>query len=427
MYLSELSVVADYLNEHDRGSIVKKIIKTTDGFILALYGGKSKGVLVSKRHKMAFPLTTIDPFERKEATRIEEGIRKYVKNRRIRNVEILEEYGKVIRFDLGGSFLTVPLFGSKAIRIEDEKGTVWCENENDALEPAGTMKHIEPKVTDPLEWQQRFISMVEEESERRRLEAVKKRRKFLEKKLSNLTRDLEESTAKSTDLMDEGILLKTWLYATGPEKKMESIELYNSAGEKVTVKLDPSRSLADNMELRFTKAKKHKRGLEKIEEMIDSVREELSEIDTFEPEEAASEGPRRREKSVHEPYHTYISKRGKTYLVGKSARDNDELTLKVASPHDMWFHAKDYHGSHVILKKTKNEQLSDDDILLGCALAIQYSKASEGKEGEVWYTERKFLRKRKGMAIGMVTIERGKSRYVRLNDELMSRLEKVKK
>lgn len=87
-------------------------------------------------------------------------------------------------------------------------------------------------------------------------------------------------------------------------------------------------------------------------------------------------------------------------LVGKNNRQNDYIT-KQASPEDIWFHAKDIHGSHTILK-TENRVPSQETINKCAALAAFYSKGSNSSNVSVDYTYAKYVKKPSKSKPGMV-------------------------
>ncbi|MDA0986182.1 MAG: NFACT RNA binding domain-containing protein [Bacteroidetes bacterium] len=99
--------------------------------------------------------------------------------------------------------------------------------------------------------------------------------------------------------------------------------------------------------------------------------------------------------------------------VGKSSKDNDELTLRYAKPHDLWFHIRGASGSHVILKidSAKGEP-SKLAIEQAAAIAGYYSKMKSGKNVPVAMTEKKYVRKPKNVPVGTVTIEKEKIIFV---------------
>ncbi|BDU50243.1 Rqc2 family fibronectin-binding protein [Haliovirga abyssi] len=88
-------------------------------------------------------------------------------------------------------------------------------------------------------------------------------------------------------------------------------------------------------------------------------------------------------------------------LVGKNNKANDYLTFKIASKNDIWLHAKNIPGSHVIIK-SKNFELSEDIILKAASLAAYYSRGKENSKVNVDYTYRKYVKKPNGSKPGFV-------------------------
>ena len=103
---------------------------------------------------------------------------------------------------------------------------------------------------------------------------------------------------------------------------------------------------------------------------------------------------------------------GFTVLVGKNNKQNDVLTLKTAKNADLWFHTKDIHGSHVILRYEHGKVFSETAILEAAKLAAKYSKAKHSQNVPVDYTLVKFVKKPAGAAPGMVIYTDNKTVYV---------------
>ena len=94
--------------------------------------------------------------------------------------------------------------------------------------------------------------------------------------------------------------------------------------------------------------------------------------------------------------------------VGRNNKENDWLTLTFADKKDLWFHTKDIHGSHVILKV--NNKLIDDNILIKCAkIAVKHSKAKLSSNVPVDYCYVQFVKKPKGAKPGMVIFTNNKT------------------
>ena len=102
---------------------------------------------------------------------------------------------------------------------------------------------------------------------------------------------------------------------------------------------------------------------------------------------------------------------GFTVLLGKGARDNDALTLRVAEPPDFWLHVADYSGSHVVVRNPDNLPALPAEVLTRVAeLAAWYSKA-RGARGkiEVHHCRAADVRKPRGAPAGQVELRRWES------------------
>ncbi|HEX5131403.1 MAG TPA: NFACT RNA binding domain-containing protein [Candidatus Krumholzibacteria bacterium] len=96
-------------------------------------------------------------------------------------------------------------------------------------------------------------------------------------------------------------------------------------------------------------------------------------------------------------------------IVGRSNQENDEVTFKVAAPGDLWFHAHNVPGSHVVLRSRGGKGSPPATVVERAAsIAAHYSKARHSKLVPVIYTQRKYVRKFRGANPGQVTCEREK-------------------
>ncbi len=93
-------------------------------------------------------------------------------------------------------------------------------------------------------------------------------------------------------------------------------------------------------------------------------------------------------------------------LVGRSAANNDELTLRHARKDDLWLHAKDVPGSHVVIRQVAGQTIPRPVIEQAAALAAWYSKRKSDTLCPVIVTPRKYVRKVRGAAAGSVRVER---------------------
>ena len=95
-------------------------------------------------------------------------------------------------------------------------------------------------------------------------------------------------------------------------------------------------------------------------------------------------------------------------MVGKSAKNNDLLTQKYTYKEDLWLHAKDVAGSHVVVKYQAGKTFPETVIEKAAQLAGWYSKRKNDSLCPVLYTPKKFVRKPKGAEPGEVIVEREK-------------------
>lgn len=113
---------------------------------------------------------------------------------------------------------------------------------------------------------------------------------------------------------------------------------------------------------------------------------------------------------------------GVEILVGKTNRDNDRLTRRIARGNDAWLHVQGAAGSHVVIRLPRGKTASLDDLLDAGALAVHYSKRRGAARCDVLHTQRKHVRKQKGAAPGQVSVERFQTLSVSDAEGRMQRL-----
>lgn len=120
-----------------------------------------------------------------------------------------------------------------------------------------------------------------------------------------------------------------------------------------------------------------------------------------------------KEKAALPPFRIFKVAGDYEVLVGKSAANNDLLTMKYAKPNDLWFHARGAGGSHVVLKvgNTKTKP-AKEAVKQAASIAAYYSKMRNAGNVPVAYCERKYVRKPKHSNDGTVVLEREKVIFV---------------
>lgn len=130
-------------------------------------------------------------------------------------------------------------------------------------------------------------------------------------------------------------------------------------------------------------------------------------------------GRKKMKLAASKPMH-FVSSTGADIYVGKNNRQNDELTLRFASPNDIWMHTKNIPGSHVIVKGASEQDTAT--MTEAALLAAYYSRARGSENVAVDYTPRKYVKKPAGAKPGMVIYTTNKTAYVTPSEEAVAGL-----
>jgi predicted ribosome quality control (RQC) complex YloA/Tae2 family protein len=147
---------------------------------------------------------------------------------------------------------------------------------------------------------------------------------------------------------------------------------------------------------------------------------DASALSEFEEKKASPAADRKKKKAspTLPGMRRYQSSDGYEVLVGRTARDNDQLTFRVARPNDLWLHAGDYPGSHVIVRNSSRSDIPHRTIIEAAQLAAKFSQARKDAKVDIHYTRRKFLTKPKGSAPGLVHMSNFKTITVKPGENL---------
>ena len=113
---------------------------------------------------------------------------------------------------------------------------------------------------------------------------------------------------------------------------------------------------------------------------------------------------KKRAEAAFKGARSFVSSDGFEILVGKKAADNEFLTFRIARSLEMWLHAADYPGSHVIIRNPQKKEMPDRTLIEAAELAAFYSDAREQTKAAVHYTQRKFVNKPRKAAPGLVSL-----------------------
>lgn len=229
-------------------------------------------------------------------------------------------------------------------------------------------------------------------------------------------------TEKKDKFKEYGDLLTTYGYSIpSGSKEFETVNFYN--GNTVKITLDPTLSPIDNAKKYFDKYAKLKRTAEALNDIIVETKNSIEYLETINVaiDIATSEddlkaisqelaqtgyikkhntGKNKKDKHNSKPLH-YISSDGYDMYVGKNNIQNEQLTFKVATGNDWWFHSKTFPGSHVIVK-ANNTELPDSTFEEAARLAAFYSKGAKQDKVEIDYIQKKHIKKVAGAMPGFV-------------------------
>lgn len=253
-----------------------------------------------------------------------------------------------------------------------------------------------------------------------------------ERKLEYRLKDLEKCKNRE-QLRIYGELLKANIYSIEKGSSFARVQnYYDENMDFIDIPLDPTLSPSANAAKYFKEYKKtytaeqtltaliaeDKKELIYIDSVLLALSEAKSVLDLSEiREELADAGyifrneKQKRKTELSKP-RQFETQSGFKILVGKNNRQNDLLTTKLASKHDLWFHTKNIPGSHVILI-TEGKEVDDDSLLFAARLSAGFSKASKGENVPVDFTEVRFVKKPSGAKPGMVIYSKNKTIYAK--------------
>ncbi len=204
-----------------------------------------------------------------------------------------------------------------------------------------------------------------------------------------------------------------------PEGASEATLPHFETGEPVKIKLKPALTPQMNAQHYYRKSKNQGKEVQKLKSVRKSRIKQLKELQQYKEflshcgsikelrnyvrDHQLTRKPAK--TSPKELFKTY-SAQGFSILVGRNARNNDLLTLKYAHKEDLWLHAKDVKGSHVVIKHLAGQQFPKAVIERAAQLAAFYSQRSTESWAPVSYTPKKFVRKPKGALPGQVVVEK---------------------
>lgn len=253
-----------------------------------------------------------------------------------------------------------------------------------------------------------------------------------ERKINARKRDLQKCQSREKYRV-YGELIKANIFRIEKGAAFAELENYYSENlETVKIPLDNALSPAQNAQKYFKEYKKlcvasntlggliekSENDYKYIESVIDSLSraQTVAEIESIR-EEVQDSGlikqrrQKKRSKPQNLPYSEYMSPDGFRVMVGRNNKQNDELTFKVAKKNDLWLHAKNIPGSHIIIV-TNGEEVPEETIVFAAKLAAENSKGASSSNVPVDCVEARYVKKPNGAKPGMVVFTNNRTLFV---------------
>ena len=266
-------------------------------------------------------------------------------------------------------------------------------------------------------------------------ELIRRVENELEKNRKKLGKQEEEllATENAEEFRQKGELLTTFLHQVPNDQEQVELDNYYT-GEKIIISLDKALTPNQNAQRYFKRYQKLKEAVKHLTSLIEETRATILYLESVETalaqaslteiaeirEELIQTGfirRRQREKiQKRQKPEKYLATDGQTIiLVGRNNLQNDELTFKIAKKDELWFHAKDIPGSHVVI--IGNLQPSDEVKTDAAELAAYFSKARLSNLVQVDMIETRKLNKPTGGKPGFVTYTGQKTLRVTPDEE----------
>jgi predicted ribosome quality control (RQC) complex YloA/Tae2 family protein len=262
-----------------------------------------------------------------------------------------------------------------------------------------------------------------------------------ERLVENLRGDLARANAADV-LREQANVLKAHLGEVA--KGRARFDTVDFSGNAISIVLDPARDPVGNMQHMFDKARKLGRAVAGIENRLHAAVSHKEALDEWMRGLSAADGvdidaariwlsarfplekqravPVRRGETTRLPYREYPIARGLVARVGRSAKDNDQLTLRHARPWDLWLHVRGMEGSHVVVPLPRSVSHGQEELIDAAHLAAHFSSARGESMVEVSYTQRRYVQKPRGFAMGAVRLIREKTFVLKVDVQRLQRL-----
>ena len=287
------------------------------------------------------------------------------------------------------------------------------------------------------------------EEAKRKYEAEINRTGLSVERLKEKEKELKE--AENFRLYGELILANLNLAKEGMEW-LEADNYLSGKNEKIRIKLDPEKTPLMQAEYYFEQYKKAKSGMGELQNQIEQEEKKLKKFEDTLKTLLEEEDPlllykklRPEKPKIPGRSKVHINRPGLSYyvndwliIIGREAQENDVLLRKHVNGNDLWLHSRDYPGSYVFIKHRSGKTVPLDILLDAGNLALFYSKGRNRGEGDLFYTQVKYLRRAKnvsnkpgskntgGKTRALVIPTQEKNIHIKIDEQRLKRLEEYR-
>ncbi len=271
---------------------------------------------------------------------------------------------------------------------------------------------------------------------------IRKQQDQLSRKIQKMRKDLQNALEASKLHLQAQAIKSNLGSIPRNQQKIVLNHPFDPDADPVAVVLDSAYTPIENMQKMFKRSRRLQAAKDQIQARLEQVDRQadrlcalqarlqnvstLKELELVRNEISKGKTSGRRPVGGPDqprlPYKTYRSEKGLQIFVGRSARDNHALTFRVARGEDLWLHASEKPGAHVVVRLGGGQQLDEQTLLDAATLAAEASGAKGGDKTEIIYTKAKHVHSIKGASPGLVSVAKMRTIMVLVEPGRLKRL-----
>ena len=405
-----------------------------------------------------FHATRHAPSTKRSHQRFEDLLRSRIDGGRIREVEHVN-HDRIVRFDIERADRALQFFlrlwGTRAnALLTDETGLIldaFFRKPNENLvtgarftppTPTGSIEERGIREYDSNIPFNAYLDQTyaEYEHERERDTLIKRIDKALERSLRRLSgrlAEIQNGRRSDPDVSNDrhyGDLILSNMHRIGSDDEWVDVDDFDAENRQIRIPLNPRLSPAENAQRYYDSARKAEERKTSLDGSADAITHRISRIEqqraSLKEMDTISLRALLRDLQQDEQTRTTRSESpglrfesgGFTILVGRNARENDELLRRHVRGNDWWLHTRDFPGGYVFIRSKPGKSVPLEVLIDAGMLALFFSRGRRNKKKNLYYTQVKYLRRAKDGPRGLVLPTQEKNLSVELNPERLRRL-----